>query len=141
MLGKRGNIVQRYKALADLKKQGRSYPLNISFQGDVLDSILNSLSETYNQGAVEASLTKTESGFQITEGQTGRVLDIAKSKEAILNYLHRVVTSLIHLQLRPQYRIVERRRYLADSASQTVHDLPILRRGGSAHEQKSDLRK
>lgn len=87
MLGKRGNIVQRYKALADLKKQGRSYPLNISFQSDVLDSILNSLSETYNQGAVEASLTKTESGFQITEGQTGRVLDIAKSKEAILNYL------------------------------------------------------
>lgn len=87
MLGKRGNIVQRYKALSDLKKEGRSYPLNISFGSDVLDSILNSLSETYDQEAVEASLTKTEDGFQITEGQTGHVLDVAKSKEAILNYL------------------------------------------------------
>ncbi len=87
MLGKRGNIVQRYKTLADLKREGRSYPLNISFGSDVLDSILNSLGETYNQEAVDASLTKTESGFQITEGQTGRVLDVAKSKEAVLNYL------------------------------------------------------
>ena len=87
MLGKRGNIVQRYKTLADLKREGRSYPLNISFGSDVLDSILNSLGETYDQEAVDASLTKTESGFQITEGQTGRVLDVAKSKEAVLNYL------------------------------------------------------
>lgn len=87
MLGKRGNIVQRYKTLADLKREGRNYPLNISFGSDVLDSILDSLGETYNQEAVEASLTKTESGFQITEGQTGRVLDVAKSKEAVLNYL------------------------------------------------------
>lgn len=87
MLGKRGNIVQRYKALADLKKDGQNYPLNISFEENIIDSILNSLSETYDQEAVEASLTKTESGFQITEGQTGHVLDIEKSKEAILNYL------------------------------------------------------
>ena len=87
MLGKRGNIVQRYKALADLKKDGQNYPLRISFQGDVLDSILNSLGETYDQEAVEASLTKTESGFQIADGQTGHVLDVEKSKEAILNYL------------------------------------------------------
>ena len=87
MLGKRGNIVQRYKALAELKKNGQNYPLQISFQGDVLESILNSLSETYNQDAVEASLTKTENGFQITEGKTGHVLDVEKSKEAILNFL------------------------------------------------------
>ncbi len=87
MLGKRGNIVQRYKALENLKENGQNYPLNLSFKGDVLDSILNSLSETYDQEAEEASLTKTESGFQITEGRTGRVLDVARSKEAILNYL------------------------------------------------------
>ena len=87
MLGKRGNIIQRYKALADLKNDGQNYPLRISFKGDVLDSILSSLGETYDQEAEDASLTKTESGFQITEGKTGRVLDVAKSKEAILNYL------------------------------------------------------
>lgn len=87
MLGKRGNIVQRYKALTDLKNSGQNYPLRISFKGDVLDSILSSLGETYDQEAEDASLTKTESGFQVTEGKTGRVLDVAKSKEAILNYL------------------------------------------------------
>lgn len=89
MLGKRGNIVQRYKALADLKKSGQNYPLNISFGEDVIESILNSLSGTYDQEAVEASLTKNEEGFQITEGQTGRILDKEKSKEAILNYLQK----------------------------------------------------
>lgn len=87
MLGKRGNIVQRYKALADLKSAGQSYPLHITANEDVVESILNSLRETYDQEAVEASLTKTENGFQITEGQTGHVLDVQKSKEAILNYL------------------------------------------------------
>lgn len=87
MLGKRGNIVQRYKALADLRSAGQSYPLQVSFNEDVVESILNSLRETYDQEAVEASLVKTDSGFQITEGQTGHVLDIAKSKEAILNYV------------------------------------------------------
>lgn len=87
MLGKRGNVVQRYKALADLKSAGHNYPLHISADADLVESILNSMSETYNQEAVEASLTKTESGFQITEGQTGHVLDVPKSREAILNYL------------------------------------------------------
>lgn len=87
MLGKRGNIVQRYKALADLRSAGQRYPLHVSFNEDVVESILNSLRETYDQEAVEASLVKTDSGFQITEGQTGHVLDIAKSKEAILNYV------------------------------------------------------
>ncbi len=87
MLGKRGNIVQRYNALADLKREGQNYPLRISFDENVVESILNSMSETYDQEAVEAFLTKTESGFEITEGQTGHVLDVKKSKEAILNYL------------------------------------------------------
>lgn len=87
MLGKRGNIVQRYKALADLKSTGQNYPLHVSVNEDVVESILNSLRETYDQEAVEASLEKTESGFQITEGQTGHALDVPKSKEAILNYL------------------------------------------------------
>lgn len=87
MLGKRGNIVQRYKALADLRSAGQSYPLQVSFNEDVVESILNSLRETYDQEAVEASLVKTDSGFKITEGQTGHVLDVAKSKEAILNYV------------------------------------------------------
>ena len=87
MLGKRGNIVQRYKALANLRNAGQSYPLHVSVNEDVVESILNSLRETYDREAVEASLTKTESGFQITEGQTGYMLDVPKSKEAILNYL------------------------------------------------------
>lgn len=87
MLGKRGNIVQRYKALADLKREGQNYPLYLSYNEDVVESILNSLCETYDQEAVEATLTKNGNGFQITEGQTGHALDVEKSKEAILNYL------------------------------------------------------
>lgn len=87
MLGKRGNIVQRYKALEDLKKQGQNYPLQISFREDVIERILNSLASIYDQEAVEASLTKTASGFEITDGQTGHMLDVPKSKEAVINYL------------------------------------------------------
>ena len=87
MLGKRGNIVQRYKALTDLKREKRNFPLRLSFDGNVVESILNSLSVTYNKEAAEASLTKTEKGFRITEGQTGHVLDVPKSKEAVLNFL------------------------------------------------------
>lgn len=87
MLGKRGNIVQRYKALEDLKRQGQDFPLHISFQEDVIESILNSLAATYDREAVEASLKKTANGFEITGGQTGHILDVAKSREAVINYL------------------------------------------------------
>lgn len=87
MLGKRGNIVQRYKALEDLKKEGKNYPLQISFKEDVIESILNSLAATYDQEAVEATLTKTAGGFEITGGQTGHILDVPKSRDAVVNYL------------------------------------------------------
>ncbi len=87
LLGKQGNIVQRYKAMAELEKDGQNYPLNLSFQETVIDEMLSSLGESYNQEAVNAYLTKTESGFQVTEGRTGYLLDAAKSKETILNYL------------------------------------------------------
>lgn len=87
MLGKRGNIVQRYKALSDLKREKRNYPLYLSFDENAVESIIDSLSASYNQNAVEATMKKTANGFQITEGRTGRMLDVAKSKEAVLNYL------------------------------------------------------
>lgn len=87
LLGKQGNIVQRYKAASELGKNGHNYPLRFSFQTDAINEMLNSIGESYNQEAVNASLTKTASGFQVTEGQTGYLLDVDKSKEAILNYL------------------------------------------------------
>lgn len=87
VLGKQGNLVQRYKAMTELEKNGRNYPLNLSFREETIDELLVPFSETYNQEAVNASLTKTSGGFQVTEGRTGYSLDIGKSKETILNYL------------------------------------------------------
>ncbi len=87
VLGKQGNIVQRYKALANLEKDGQTYPLEFSFDDAAINGILTPLGETYNQEAKNASLVKTESGFQITEGQTGYSLNVEKSRQAIADYL------------------------------------------------------
>lgn len=87
LLGKQGNMIQRYKAMTELKKNGQKYPLNLTFQEDIIEGILSSLGAAYDQEAVNATLVRKDGVFQVTEGRTGYLLDVEKSKETILNYL------------------------------------------------------
>jgi len=86
-VGKLGNIVQKYKALLELKSTNKVYPVTLKFSNSSIEKILNEKCAKYNQKAVNASLTHSNGAFQIVQGQTGYTVNVTKSEEAILDYL------------------------------------------------------
>ena len=86
-LGKQGNVVQRYKAMTDLQRNGQYYPLELGIDRAAVSSILTEQCAVYDQEAISASLSRVDGTFQIQEGQTGYVLNVEASADAISSYL------------------------------------------------------
>lgn len=85
--GTEGNIVQRYKAERDLEHENKIFPLGLSFDREVLKSVVAEKSGPFNKECVEASLTRVDGGFQIKEGETGLIVDVDASVNEIYDYL------------------------------------------------------
>lgn len=85
--GRDGDILQCYKELKDLEYKNKVYKVNFDFDRNKIKSLIEENAEQYNREAVNASLTKTEDGFDITEGQSGVMVDTAASADAVYDYL------------------------------------------------------
>ena len=86
-LGKEGNIVQRYKAIQDLKHGRKVYKLELSLDKDLIRTIMQEQCAEYDVEAVNAQLTRSNGAFQIVEGQTGEAVNIEKSLDKTYDYL------------------------------------------------------
>lgn len=88
-VGKQGNVVQRYKALTDLKKNGLKYPLELEFNESAIQTVLEEQCSVYDVSAINATMKRVDGEFQVEEGTTGLVLNIAESKNKILSYMEK----------------------------------------------------
>ena len=70
-LGRRGNIVARYKAKEDLEHKGRDYEIELEFDRDAIAGVVEGQCGQFNREAVDAHLTRVNGSFQVEEGQTG----------------------------------------------------------------------
>lgn len=86
-LGRDGDILKCYKELKDLEYRNKVYGVTFDFDRDKIKALIEEQGAQYNKEAVNAVLTKTESGFQITEGQEGITIDAEASMEAVYSYL------------------------------------------------------
>ncbi len=86
-LGKKGNVVQRYKALQDLRHENHVFDLAYDLDKELIRQFLAEQCTQYNSEAKDAVLTKTESGFSVTPGTVGYVVDEEASLNAIYDYL------------------------------------------------------
>lgn len=86
-LGKDGNIVQCYKALKDLEYANKVYKVSFDFDKEKIKALIEEQGAQYNQEAVNATLTRVDGVFQVTEGQTGIVIDTEASTDAVYDYL------------------------------------------------------
>ena len=86
-LGKQGNVVQRYKALKELKASGKNYPLTLSFDDTAIGTVLKEKCAQYDKKAENASLTREDGAFKVVDGETGYVLNEDQSKSIIKDYL------------------------------------------------------
>lgn len=86
-IGKSGNIVQRYKALKDLEHENEILPLELSFDETLVKQVIEEECSEFNVEAVDATLSRTDGEFVITPGQTGVVIDVDSSVDAIEDYM------------------------------------------------------
>ncbi len=86
-LGKEGNILTRYKQLKDLEKEPKHYDIKLAFDDAAVGAVLEEKGAQFNVEAKDASLKRENGEFIVTEGCTGRKVDIAKSEETLKAFL------------------------------------------------------
>lgn len=87
LLGTKGNIVQRYKALKDLEYENKIYPIELDFDIEAIDLILTEQCTQYDREAVDFELVRKNGAFVIQEGQIGYHLDVESSINTVYEYL------------------------------------------------------
>ncbi|MBD5489625.1 MAG: hypothetical protein HDR13_12675 [Lachnospiraceae bacterium] len=85
--GRDGDILRCYKELKDLEYQNKVYHVKFDFDKNKIRTLIEENATQYNREAVNATLTKTEEGFDITEGQSGVMVDTAASVDTVYDYL------------------------------------------------------
>ncbi len=86
-LGKSGNVVKRYKERKKLEVNGSVIDLTYQFTDEALKSVLEEKCKAFDVAAVDASLKKTASGFEVTDGSNGIELDVEASLTAIKDFI------------------------------------------------------
>lgn len=85
--GRDGDILQCYKELKDLEYTNKIYKIILDFDKEKIRTVIEENAEQYNQEAVNATMIKTEEGFEITEGSSGVKVDTEASVDAVYDYL------------------------------------------------------
>lgn len=86
-LGKSGNIVQRYKAIQDLKHGNKIYDLELTFDKEAIKAIMEEQCAEYDIPAQNASLKRENGVFSVTEGIIGQSVNVSKSLDDTYTYL------------------------------------------------------
>lgn len=85
--GRDGDILQCYKELRDLEYKNKVYRVNFDFDKSKIRELIEENADQYDREAVNASLKKTEDGFEVTGGQSGFVVDREGTAESVYTYL------------------------------------------------------
>jgi len=86
-LGKKGNIVKRYKAIQDLKHSNKNFGLQLSIDRELLRTVLTEQCTEYDVQAVNATLKRVDGQFVVEEGQAGQGINIEESLNKTYEYL------------------------------------------------------
>lgn len=82
-LGRKGNILKRYKEIADLAANNQVYEIALAFDRAAIENLVQLQSEAVNVPAQNASMTRVDGEFVYTEGVDGIELDVASSVDLI----------------------------------------------------------
>ena len=86
-LGHQGNIIQRYKALKDLQHENQIFDIEYGYEKETVEGIVGGCAEAFDQEKINFTLTKTADGFQVSDGQTGYLVDQAESVSIIEDFI------------------------------------------------------
>ncbi len=84
---KEGNVIARYKESKDITRQGIQYDIVMDVNDEIMKEGIDDKCGEYNVPHVNASLTKTGSGFSISKESSGRMIDMETSMKEIHDFL------------------------------------------------------
>ncbi len=82
-LGRKGNILKRYKEIADLAASNQVYEIELAFDKAAIENLVQLQSEAVNVPAQNASMARVDGEFVYTDGVDGIELDVASSVDLI----------------------------------------------------------
>lgn len=82
-IGTSGNLIKRYKELADVKNNKADYQLPFEYDHDKLAALIEEGTASYNREARDAVLVRHSGEFQITDEVTGIKVDVAATASAV----------------------------------------------------------
>ncbi len=86
-LGKKGNVIKRYKDNCRLEKKGMNYQLQLSFDEAAVRSVIENQCRAFDRAAQNAGLKRTGNGFEVTAGVVGQQLDVEQSVQTAMQFL------------------------------------------------------
>ena len=86
-IGKKGNIVKRYKEIQDLKHGNKVFDLKLSFDREALRTIFAEQCAEYDIPAHNATITRENGELIVTDGQPGKGVNVDASIDATMEYL------------------------------------------------------
>ena len=85
--GKKGNVVQRYKAIKDLERENKVFSIEFDMDQNAIAQLMEEKCSAFNVEAKDAVLKKVDGAFVIEEGQTGLKVNAAESAKTLIHYL------------------------------------------------------
>ena len=85
--GNGANIIARYKQEKDLEQYGADFEIEIDFSEDRIRTFIENNCLTWNEEAVEPTMTRSNGSFVYTEGSDGMVVNEDASVSRIYTYL------------------------------------------------------
>lgn len=82
-LGRKGNILKRYKEKVDLAANNQVYEIELAFDRAAIENLVQAQSENVNVPAQNASMTRENGEFVYTDGVDGIELDVQASVDLI----------------------------------------------------------
>ena len=86
-IGKKGNIVARYKELKDTEREGHPVGIRLKWEEASAASVLDTVCGQYEEPAVDYGLSRENGQFRIIEGKAGYQVAKEEAREAILSVL------------------------------------------------------
>lgn len=86
-VGNTGNIVARYKALKDTERDGLNLGVDVSWDKEQAETVLDQICGKYEEPAQDYGLTRENGVFTVVDGKAGYQVSREKARETILDAL------------------------------------------------------
>ena len=86
-LGKKGNIVQKYKDLKDLENEPKIYELELEADEKKIETFITENCLEFDIEAVDSGLTRQNGSFSIVEGNDGLEVNVEKSTSLVSEFI------------------------------------------------------